>query len=357
MAISSTISVARGAQPAQLRRRDSNAHRRRLHECVVNGQIVIDAVASNASSWSEERGFTSAEHDHRSVCFHPSKHVKSIERGGVTQHEPRRTNEQMLNRTVSALRVSRTGLIVAAGVVVLPALTIMDRSAAAREVPVPVAEAVAIASVTAEAAENTVETKVTTTFDAVGWEMDVLDGLDRGVFERALTAAEAAVERGDADAPDTLTVIDFSKPSTEQRMWVFDLDSRELLFKELVSHGRGSGLTNAKSFSNTDESHKSSLGLFRTAETYVGKHGYSLRLDGLEAGVNDRARARAIVIHPAPYVSPSFAKAQGYLGRSHGCPALRPEISRRLIDAVKGGGLLFAYYPDQQWLETSAYLN
>ncbi len=266
----------------------------------------------------------------------------------------------MLNRTLSALRVSRIGLIVLAGTVVLPALTLTDRSAAAREVPGSAAEVVAIAPEMAEAVAvtNTVEARPTTTaFEAESWDVDVLDGLDQTVFELALNAAEAAVARGDANAPDTLTVIDFSKPSTEQRLWVFDLDARELLFKELVSHGRGSGLANATSFSNTNESYKSSLGLFRTAETYVGKHGYSLRLDGLEAGVNDRARGRAIVMHPASYVSDSFAKAQGYLGRSHGCPALRPEISRELIDTVKGGGLLFAYYPDQQWLEASEYLN
>jgi len=112
----------------------------------------------------------------------------------------------------------------------------------------------------------------------------------------------------------------------------------------------------ATSFSNQPESNRSSLGLYRTAETYVGKHGYSLRLDGLERGINDNARARAIVMHAADYVNERAAKAQGYLGRSLGCPALRPEISRQLIDAVKDGGLLFAYYPDPQWLRTSKYL-
>ncbi|HVL67733.1 MAG TPA: murein L,D-transpeptidase catalytic domain family protein, partial [Vicinamibacterales bacterium] len=194
-------------------------------------------------------------------------------------------------------------------------------------------------------------------FDATAWEGASLGAIDPGVFATALRAAAAAVSRGDATEPATLTVIDFSKPSTEKRMWVFDLRARTLLFEELVSHGRGSGKTMATSFSNVPESNRSSLGLFRTAETYVGKHGYSLRLDGLEPGVNDRARDRAIVMHAADYVNGAMAKANGYLGRSLGCPAVRPEISRQLIDAVKNGGLLFAYYPDQQWLETSSYLN
>jgi len=140
-------------------------------------------------------------------------------------------------------------------------------------------------------------------------------------------------------------------------MWVYDLRNRTLLFEDLVSHGRGSGVTMATSFSNQPDSNRSSLGLYKTGETYVGKHGYSLRLDGLERGFNDRARERAIVMHAAEYVNASAAKAQGYLGRSLGCPAVRPEISRQVIDSVKRGGLLFAYYPDPHWLKTSKYLS
>src|SRR5213078_598950 len=144
---------------------------------------------------------------------------------------------------------------------------------------------------------------------------------------------------------------------TQPRMWVFDVTSHALLFHELVSHGRGSGKTMATSFSNTAESNMTSLGLFRTGETYVGHNGYSLRLDGLERGVNDRARDRAIVIHGAPYVNAATAKTNGYLGRSLGCPAVRPEVARQLIDTVKAGGLVFAYYPDRGWLGSSIYLN
>jgi hypothetical protein len=189
------------------------------------------------------------------------------------------------------------------------------------------------------------------------WSTVELSGLSENVFALALQSAAAAVERGSTVLPSTLTVIDYSRPSTEARMWVFDVRTHELLFHELVSHGRGSGKTLATSFSNDPSSNKTSLGLFKTAEPYIGHNGYSLRLDGLEKGVNDNARDRAIVIHGAPYVNAATAKANGYLGRSLGCPAVRPEIARQLIDAVKGGGLLFAYYPDQDWLKSSAYLN
>jgi hypothetical protein len=214
--------------------------------------------------------------------------------------------------------------------------------------------AVRLAAAAPVAASSTVATAL---LSRDAWTNVDLNGLDGSVFALALGAATSAVERGIADLPSTLTVIDYSKPSTEPRLWVFDVRTHALLFHELVSHGRGSGKTLATSFSNLAESNKTSLGLFRTAEAYVGHNGYSLRLDGLEKGVNDKARDRAIVVHGAPYVNAATAKANGYLGRSLGCPAVRPEIARKLIDTVKGGGLIFAYYPDQTWLKASAYLN
>ncbi|HWK10358.1 MAG TPA: murein L,D-transpeptidase catalytic domain family protein [Vicinamibacterales bacterium] len=179
--------------------------------------------------------------------------------------------------------------------------------------------------------------------NAENWDPASLGGIDPQVFEAAMNAAAAAVERGRAKMPATLTIIDFTRPSTEKRLWVYDLTSHALLFDEWVAHGRGSGKTMASAFSNRPDSNMSSLGLFRTAEAYEGHNGYSLRLDGLDPGVNDNARERAIVIHGAPYVNPITAHAQGYLGRSLGCPAVRPEVAHALIDAVKGGGLLFAY--------------
>jgi len=206
-------------------------------------------------------------------------------------------------------------------------------------------------------AVHEVELEAASAFDAAAWEDVELGAVERNVFALALEAADAAVARGDAHAPRTLTVIDFSRPSTDKRMWVYDLRSRTLLFEELVAHGRGSGDNLPTLFSNVPDSHRSSLGLYRTGEAYIGKHGYSLRLDGLERGINDRARERAIVIHGAAYVNTATARILGRLGRSLGCPAVRSEISRPLIDAVKDGGLVFAYYPDRSWLDASTYLN
>jgi L,D-transpeptidase catalytic domain len=181
--------------------------------------------------------------------------------------------------------------------------------------------------------------------------------LDDKVLRLALNAAACARDSGAVTNDRLLTVIDYSKASTQPRLWVLDLERERVLFEELVAHGRGSGENFATRFSNVDGSHQTSLGLFRTADTYVGANGYSLRLDGLEAGVNDRARDRAIVMHGAPYVNDSSVRALGRLGRSHGCPALRPAVARTVIDTIKQGSLVFAYYPDKRWLNGSRFLN
>ena len=152
---------------------------------------------------------------------------------------------------------------------------------------------------------------------------------------------------------DVLTVIDYTKPSTERRLWVFDLVHTRVLFEELAAHGKNSGENQAVRFSNAPNSLMTSLGAFLTGDTYIGKHGLSLRLQGLEKGINDNSMARDIVIHAADYVSEAMAKAKGRIGRSWGCPAVRPEISRRLIEAVQGGSLVLAYFPDPAWLRTS----
>ena len=181
--------------------------------------------------------------------------------------------------------------------------------------------------------------------------------IDPDLFDLAFGAASCAVRAGTVKHPSTLSIIDYSKPSTEKRLWVFDLRTRELLYQELVAHGQGSGDNLATMFSNDPETHRSSLGLFVTEDTYVGKNGYSLRLNGLDAGFNDHARERAIVMHGAPYVSEEFASTNHRLGRSWGCPALPQGVTRALIDRIKNGGLVFAYYPDQRWLASSRFLS
>ena len=194
-------------------------------------------------------------------------------------------------------------------------------------------------------------------FTADAWAAETVRSIDDDVFALALGAALCATASGDVSAPSTLTIIDYSKPSTEPRMWVLDLSSRSLLYEELVSHGQGSGDNYATKFSNTPDSHQTSIGLFVTQDTYVGRNGYSLRLNGLDRGFNDRARERAIVMHGAPYVNKSITKSLGRLGRSHGCPAVRDGVAREIIDTVKGGNLVFSYYPDQKWLSSSKYLK
>jgi hypothetical protein len=181
--------------------------------------------------------------------------------------------------------------------------------------------------------------------------------LDPQVLGLALDAAGCAAASGRVAPPRRLAVIDYSKPSTEPRLWVFDLREARLLHAEHVAHGRRSGENLATSFSNENSSHQTSLGLFATAETYVGGNGYSLRMDGLEPGINDRARDRAIVMHGAPYVDPVLAQRQGRLGRSLGCPAVRPAVAHEVIDTLKDGQLLFAYYPDRQWLANSTFFR
>ena len=182
-------------------------------------------------------------------------------------------------------------------------------------------------------------------------------GVSTDVLRLALDAVQCGVRSGDLAPPPTLTLIDYSIPSTRPRLWVFDLHSGAMLFNELVAHGKGTGDNLAEHFSDDMNSHESSLGLFVTADTYIGNNGYSLRLDGLEPGFNSHARERAIVMHGASYVSADFASKQGRLGRSWGCPALSAAVARRVIDTVRGGGVVFSYYPDPVWLAQSRFLH
>ena len=181
---------------------------------------------------------------------------------------------------------------------------------------------------------------------------------DRRVLTLAANAMTCALRRPELGVdPGRLSVIDYSRPSTEQRMWVFDLAHQKLLFEEWVAHGRNSGGNATERFSNRDGSFMSSLGGFTAKEPYMGGNGYSLRREGLEPGFNDKARDRAIVIHGAPYVNPTIARLQGRLGRSLGCPAVRLTVARPLIDSLRGGAMVFAYYPDKEWLARSQLLE
>lgn len=179
----------------------------------------------------------------------------------------------------------------------------------------------------------------------------------RAAIEAGLAAWRHAVDSGAVRRPEVLTVIDYSRPSTEPRLFVIDLAASRVRFSERVAHGRGSGENSTEHFSNVEGSRMTSLGAFLAADAYSGKHGVALRLDGLEPGFNDRARSRALVLHGAAYVSDGMVAAHGRLGRSWGCPAVRPAIAAKLIDAIRGGSLIVAYYPDADWLARSEFLK
>lgn len=181
--------------------------------------------------------------------------------------------------------------------------------------------------------------------------------LEGKVNNKAFELAVAGYEKIAGRKRDVLTLIDFSKPSTEERLFVFDMKKKQLLYSSVVSHGRNSGNNYATAFSNKNGSYKSSLGFYRTENTYNGKNGYSLVLEGLEKGVNDNARRRAIVMHGAAYANPSVIRHGGRLGRSLGCPALPQKMNRPIIDAIKGGSILYIYAENQDYMAQSSILN
>lgn len=171
-----------------------------------------------------------------------------------------------------------------------------------------------------------------------------------------LTAYQKARQQG-LDNKQLLTIIDYSKSSRDRRLLVFDVKNQKVLFNTWVAHGKNSGGEKATSFSNSSRSLKSSLGVFVTSDIYSGKHGTSLRVQGLERGINDNAYSRDIVFHSASYVSEDVAKSRGMLGRSWGCMAVDPNTIQPLINTIKGQTLVVAYYPDENWLKNSSFLT
>ena len=178
----------------------------------------------------------------------------------------------------------------------------------------------------------------------------------KDILKMALQAYACGEAEGAFEQP-YLTIIDYSMPSAARRLWVLDVRTRRVLFHEFVAHGRNSGDGMASAFSNLPGSYQTSIGLYRTEDVYLGQHGGSLRLTGLEPGYNDLAYERAIVIHGASYVSADHIAEHGRLGRSLGCPALPYGVHQRIIERIQGGSAVFAYYPDRSWLRSSRYLH
>lgn len=187
-------------------------------------------------------------------------------------------------------------------------------------------------------------------------ELDA-SGLSTDAFELAYLGYYKLRDEGVVSKEGLLTIADFSKPSTEERLYVIDMDAQEIRFKTLVAHGRNSGKVYAESFSNQPQSNKSSLGFYLTLDTYMGGNGYSLKLRGLDKGLNDKAYERAIVMHGSDYVSEQFARTNGYLGRSLGCPAVPQKLTKPIINTIKNGSVLFIYHPSANYRRQSTVLN
>lgn len=172
-----------------------------------------------------------------------------------------------------------------------------------------------------------------------------INGLSQEAYDFAKKGLDRLLSEGKLLNDSIISIIDFSLPSNQKRLFIIDLKNYKVLFNTLVAHGRNTGREMATSFSNQGESYKSSPGFYITRETYDGKNGYSLKLEGVERGINDNAYNRGIVVHGADYVSYDLANAQGYIGRSQGCPAVPPTLSRPIINTIKNGTCLFIYHP------------
>jgi hypothetical protein len=182
-------------------------------------------------------------------------------------------------------------------------------------------------------------------------------GLSRQAFEYALTGFNSLLEAGKIRKDNLLSILDFTLPSGKKRLFVIDLQTGELVFNTYAAHGRNSGTSVATKFSNKVNSYQSSLGFYITGDTYTGKHGTSLRLEGEEKGINDNALARGIVMHSASYVDESIIASQGFIGRSQGCPALPGNVYKDVIDKIKNGSCLFLYSPDKFYTTHSKFIN
>lgn len=182
-------------------------------------------------------------------------------------------------------------------------------------------------------------------------------GLNKSVFELAIVGYNQLATQRKITNTNTIAIVDFDMPSNTKRLFVVDLMHRKLLFNTYVAHGKNSGLQTANNFSNAPESNKSSLGFYATQNTYLGKHGYSLQLNGLEKGFNDNAMSRGIVVHAAAYVNETIAQQQGYIGRSLGCPAIPEKMHTNIINAIANGACFFIYANNYNYLHHSTFLS
>ena len=209
------------------------------------------------------------------------------------------------------------------------------------------------ANTTALSEKEKVETAANAIYDSL--ELDEI-GLNRTAMIYAYEGQQKLEKEGKISNEDVLTVCDFSQPSDKKRMYIIDVKNYRVLLNTYVAHGKNSGVEYAERFSNRPESLQSSLGFYVTKQTYFGKHGLSLRLSGLEKGINDKAEARAVVVHGASYIGSQRLSAP-YMGRSFGCPAVPQQLASKVINLIKDGSALFIYHPSQKYLQGSTILN
>jgi len=183
------------------------------------------------------------------------------------------------------------------------------------------------------------------------------NGLKPKIVKLAIDAFNKAKQNGVGIKKPIITVIDYSIASTQKRLWVLDIDKKKVLYTSMVAHGRNSGENYTTTFSNKMGSKQTSVGVFLTENTYTGHCGYTLRLQGLEKGFNDKAKDRLIVFHGAPYVNTKIANTYGRLGRSWGCPAVEKELATPIINTIKGGTLMFSFANVKPWLKESKFIN
>jgi hypothetical protein len=206
--------------------------------------------------------------------------------------------------------------------------------------------------------EKSLDEKIMAEADSIYEHMDLSEtGLASQAFQLAFKGYNKLMQKGLVNLSKILTIVDFSKSSSEKRLFVIDMEEQKVLFQTLVAHGRNSGLRFATNFSNKPESNKSSLGFYLTLDTYYGGNGYSLKLRGLEKGINDKAYDRAIVVHGSDYVNATFAGSNGFLGRSFGCPAVPRKYAAPIINTIKNGSVLFIYHPSKNYVNQSTILN
>ena len=206
--------------------------------------------------------------------------------------------------------------------------------------------------------KKSVDAVLIETADSIYSVMDLAStGLENEAFQLAYKGYIKLLQEGVVAKTDLLTIADFSKSSSEKRLFVLDMAHEKILYNTLVAHGRNSGLQYANNFSNNPQSNKSSLGFYLTLTTYFGGNGYSLKLQGLEKGINDKAYKRAIVMHGSDYANPAFASSNGFLGRSLGCPAIPRRQAAPIINTIKNGSVLFIYHPSSFYKTSSNLLN